>query len=397
MKKISIIFLSTSLLFTLVTAEAQIEVVPEGPVKIGADNFDPDTKDFTVLDVHHNTVTNYDAHISMRMDNVNNYLQLNRRGYNYRNEIIWYSANSDYWHMGMNDADNTGNSSINSLYVGKNIGGTNPFIWLDNSRNNIGLFTTNPDINYELTLNGNALAYGGIWQSSDIDLKQNINRIESSLEKLLSIRGVTYEYNSEYEKLVSPELVENKEINYVDSTGAILNQQTEQSNPISKNKYGVIAQEVMEQFPDLVHKGSNGYYAVNYDGLIPVLIEAIKEQQTIVKNIQNELNAIKQSSLKGLTSVTDTDETVDSPKLYQNSPNPFEENTAIRYYLPESVVDAHIIIYDMTGKQLRRISLNEDGDSNIEVHGGELDPGIYIYCMMVERKLVDTKQMILTD
>jgi hypothetical protein len=60
----------------------------------------------------------------------------------------------------------------------------------------------------------------------------------------------------------------------------------------------VIAQEVMEQFPDLVHKGSNGYYAVNYDGLIPVLIEAIKEQHSIIENLQAEITLLKQREQK---------------------------------------------------------------------------------------------------
>lgn len=55
----------------------------------------------------------------------------------------------------------------------------------------------------------------------------------------------------------------------------------------------------MEQFPDLVHKGSNGYYAVNYTGLIPVLIEAIKEQQVIIEDIRSELNKMKSSNLVG--------------------------------------------------------------------------------------------------
>ncbi|MDF1570257.1 MAG: hypothetical protein P1P82_01405 [Bacteroidales bacterium] len=115
MRKISIIILIASLLFPAFNTEAQIEVVSDGTVRVGADNFDPGDKDFTVVDVQHNTVGNNDAYTSMRMDNVNNYLILNRRGSNYRNEIIWYSTNYDYWHMGLNDADDTYYSSSNSF------------------------------------------------------------------------------------------------------------------------------------------------------------------------------------------------------------------------------------------------------------------------------------------
>ncbi|MCF8226097.1 MAG: tail fiber domain-containing protein [Bacteroidales bacterium] len=397
MRKKSIIILIAGFLSSAMISEAQVEVVSDGTVRVGADNYDPGDKDFTVMDVQHSTSTNYDAYSSMRMDNVNNYLYLNRRSSRYRNEIIFYSFTTDVWHMGLNDSDDTPYSNINSFFIGKNIGGSNPFIWLDYSDNSIGLFTRDPDSSYELTLSGDALAYGGIWQNSDIDLKQNINRIESSLEKLLAIRGVTYEYNSEYEKLVSFEDFDSQNSTYVDSSGVVQSQSVEDiSNPISKNKYGVIAQEVMEQFPDLVHKGSNGYYAVNYNGLIPILIEAIKEQQTIIDNIQNELHVLKESNLKSLTS-NDEKVFLSIPVLYQNNPNPFTQNTSIKYNLPESYTNGYINIYDLNGKQIKSIALAKAGESSILVYGGELKAGMYLYSLIVDGQIIDTKQMVLTE
>jgi hypothetical protein len=46
---------------------------------------------------------------------------------------------------------------------------------------------------------------------------------------------------------------------------------------ISGNSYGVIAQEVQKEFPEMVEVQENGYLAVDYKQLIPVMIEAIKE------------------------------------------------------------------------------------------------------------------------
>ena len=45
-----------------------------------------------------------------------------------------------------------------------------------------------------------------------------------------------------------------------------------------KKSVGVLAQDIQEQFPDLVVERQDGMLTVNYQGLIPVLINAIKEQ-----------------------------------------------------------------------------------------------------------------------
>ena len=45
---------------------------------------------------------------------------------------------------------------------------------------------------------------------------------------------------------------------------------------------GFIAQEVMNVLPELVTKGTDGYYSVNYSAAVPVLVEAMKEQQTMI-------------------------------------------------------------------------------------------------------------------
>ena len=46
---------------------------------------------------------------------------------------------------------------------------------------------------------------------------------------------------------------------------------------ITGNAYGVIAQEVQKEFPEMVEMQENGYLAVDYRQLVPVIIEAIKE------------------------------------------------------------------------------------------------------------------------
>ena len=58
-------------------------------------------------------------------------------------------------------------------------------------------------------------------------------------------------------------------------------------------RFGFIAQELEEVFPEVVKTEDNGYKSVNYDGMIPVLLEAIKEQQKGIEQIKAENNQLK--------------------------------------------------------------------------------------------------------
>jgi hypothetical protein len=99
---------------------------------------------------------------------------------------------------------------------------------------------------------GNINATGDIiaYFSSDVKLKDNISAIESPLEKISKINGVSFNWNDKQS---------------VYETG--------------KKDYGVIAQEVEEVLPELVTTRDSGYKAVRYEKIVPLLIEAIKEQQ----------------------------------------------------------------------------------------------------------------------
>lgn len=87
---------------------------------------------------------------------------------------------------------------------------------------------------------------------SDIRYKKEIHPIDGSLEKVLDLRGVTYEWDRN--KVHGAGFKEGRQI-------------------------GLIAQEVEKVLPELVHTDSNGYKSLSYDKLGPVLIEAVKEQQ----------------------------------------------------------------------------------------------------------------------
>jgi hypothetical protein len=107
------------------------------------------------------------------------------------------------------------------------------------------------EIDGSLTIDG-VLTVVSVAAPSDIRYKKDIHPLKSSLEKVLKLRGVTYEWDKN--KVHWAGFKEGRQI-------------------------GLIAQEVEKVFPELVHTDSNGYKTLSYDKLGPVLIEAVKEQQ----------------------------------------------------------------------------------------------------------------------
>ena len=83
--------------------------------------------------------------------------------------------------------------------------------------------------------------------------------------------------------------------------------------------------------------------------------------------------------------------------LYQNKPNPFTFDTDINFFVPDEIVEAVICVYDLQGIQIKRISIENRGHSNIKIFGSELQPGMYLYTLIADGQEIDTKRMILTD
>jgi hypothetical protein len=96
------------------------------------------------------------------------------------------------------------------------------------------------------------------------------------------------------------------------------------------------------------------------------------------------------------TSTVNQQSTIDNPRLEQNIPNPFHENTTIKYYLPNSTRTANITISDLSGVQLKTFDLSGGkGFGQVLISGGAFAAGTYIYTLTVDGKVVDSKRMVL--
>ena len=63
--------------------------------------------------------------------------------------------------------------------------------------------------------------------------------------------------------------------------------------------------------------------------------------------------------------------------------------------VPESVGHATIMVYTLEGKQLKNIQVNNRGEVTVKLLGNELSAGMYLYALIADGKVVDTKRMIL--
>ncbi|MDL2227924.1 tail fiber domain-containing protein [Odoribacter sp. OttesenSCG-928-L07] len=243
----------------------------------------------------------------------------------------------------------------------------------------------------------------GFLTASDTIFKTNIEDIRFPLEKIKNLHGVTY--NRKY-TVVSP-VDDDKQIH-----GSAHTKQFEETK-LEPREYGLLAQEVEKIIPEVVIEMHDSTKAISYPSIIPILIEAIKEQQQQIETLQNivdihkkEIEECKKCCLQNnnpdlkSTKINDSDNNTikDSENiLHQNSPNPFHENCKINYYLAESTKNAVINIYDMNGKQLKSIKLYQLGNGYITINGNEFNPGVYLYILIVDGQRVDSKQMILTN
>jgi len=83
-------------------------------------------------------------------------------------------------------------------------------------------------------------------------------------------------------------------------------------------------------------------------------------------------------------------------KLYDNVPNPFSVNTEIRFEIPDNAISAQLMICNLNGIELKSYNLTQKGLGNVIIQGSELAAGIYLYTLLINNQIIDTKKMVLT-
>ena len=210
---------------------------------------------------------------------------------------------------------------------------------------------------------------------SDQRLKSNVEALDKAGELLGSLNPVSYTLNG--------------------TENGTLEKRSARSD--ANLRYGFIAQEVKEIFPNLVYEDENGMLSLDYQGFIPVLVDAVKELQGEVKRQNEVIASLTQNARKAPAASVDGLGFGTVASLSQNLPNPFRTSTVIGCTVPENAASAYICVYDLSGSQKLRCDIADRGETGITIEGNTLSPGMYVYSLIVDGAEIDSRRMILTD
>jgi hypothetical protein len=258
---------------------------------------------------------------------------------------------------------------------------------------------------------GKVYSSGG-YTTSDQKLKQNIRDFASAMDIINKLKPKQYEFRQDgnYKLMNLPQ----------------------------GSHFGLIAQDVEKVLPDLVNDtkfetavahppapeaasqqtqefrktGTQSeiieFKALNYSELIPVLIKGMQELSTIndekdtridaqqkqINELQKQIDELKAMVLHSNLQ-TELNIKITGASLVQNIPNPFNHTTTINYTMPEKYSSAKIIITDKNGKTLKEVNVSGSGKGSLNVDASTFSSGAYQYSLIVDGKLMATKQMIL--
>lgn len=177
---------------------------------------------------------------------------------------------------------------------------------------------------------------------------------------------------------------------------------------------GFVAQEVDEVAKKLnydfdgVDKPANteDLYGLRYANFIVPLVKAVQELSAMneekdakIEALQKQFAAQQQQidELKaGISGNAKTSLTVNGASLEQNVPNPFVGTTTIGYFLPQAYTAAQIVVADMSGKTWKKINISGRGKGSITFNASMLAAGMYHYTLLVDGRVADSKQMLLS-
>lgn len=159
--------------------------------------------------------------------------------------------------------------------------------------------------------------------------------------------------------------------------------------------YGLAADQVKEVFPELVIEDENGATCINYVEMVPLLVQTIKELNTKIEKLESKDDNYAKNASKAKTTGIDSFPAENLCSLSQNEPNPFTTSTSIQMSIASSVHNASLRIFDMTGKQVRNIQIDERGDMTVSLSSENLTSGIYIYTLIADGNVISSKRMII--
>ena len=230
---------------------------------------------------------------------------------------------------------------------------------------------------------------------SDARIKEQVEENVPGLDFINQLRPVTYHYNI---------TTQNQLMGRMDTamwTGKF---------DIEEQAFsGFIAQEVAAAAEDLGYEfsgvdASGRLLGLRYATFVVPLVKAVQELDAENAVLEDRISRLEtllgQQGIQMNETATDEVQRISvassqtQATLSQNIPNPFTGSTSIRYFVPETAVQAIIKIADAAGVSLFMGDVKL-GNGVLEVDATQLAAGTYSYTLLVDGKVVDTKLMVI--
>lgn len=241
-------------------------------------------------------------------------------------------------------------------------------------------------------IEGDMMVTANFYNPSDANLKKNVENLEGSLDKLMALNPKTYDFKrDEYKDLGLP----------AGTQYGFIAQELEEVLPeiVTEIEHMSRDPKFLEQFEDATEVPVTNFKAVKYIPLIPVIVDAIQEQQEIIEeqdskiaDLESRLEALERL-IEGATGV---ESTMNTDVKLQSHPNPANGMTTFSYSIPQNFVSAKILIRNINGQEVGSFNISTQ-EGNTEYNIADLKQGMYVYTLVVDGQVVKTEKLMVQE
>ena len=230
---------------------------------------------------------------------------------------------------------------------------------------------------------------GNVVNSAEVNAKstQTLRPINSALDGIASANPFMYIVRTQV-----PGIGTGVEPDSATLTGTV----APTSDPVvsfGKSYYALDVNAVKQSFPALIIKDAQGNEYVNYTQLVPILVQAIKELKTELDDLKEAVASSGTRKVNAATNIATNTLDEGRGSISQNTPNPFTGQSTVRVSVPDDASDAYVDILTLNGASVKRIPVS-NGLSEVSLSSFEFAPGTYLYTLVVNGKVSETRRMI---
>jgi len=265
------------------------------------------------------------------------------------------------------------------------------------------------------------------WTSfSDERIKDNVNENVPGLVFIKALRPVTYHFNVAKEnallgvkhnnakdmslpQLKGMKMPGGKDLKMPSLTmPGMQNIAADENHEIEKIQFtGFIAQDVDKAAKSIGYDfsgidKSGKIMGLRYSDFVVPLVKAVQELSKMndekdakIEGLQKQIDELK-TIISSTNGNATTNVTLSVASIEQNTPNPFNKATNIKYSLPDKFTNAQIIITDKNGKTLKQVNVSGSGKGTVNIDAATLSAGTYSYSLIIDGRIISSKQMVLT-